>query len=87
MDQYEDLVDVFRNVTLDNAKKYGYNRDPSLGTVQEAQARFNGWAVNIAAFQKGHLRSSLDFRLKEATDIRGRILKVLGNLQDSLREG
>jgi hypothetical protein len=87
VDQYEDLVDLLRDITLDNAKEYGYDRDLSLGIVQEAQARFKAWAVNIAALQKGHLRSSLDFRLKEATDIRRRILKDLGNLQDSLLEG
>jgi hypothetical protein len=84
---YQSLCDTLSDTTLEQGWQFGYNRDLTLITVQDARIRFKAWAVNIAALHKGHLRSSLDFRLKDASDTRQRTLKILGNLQESLRAG
>ncbi|RDW77569.1 hypothetical protein BP6252_05622 [Coleophoma cylindrospora] len=62
----------------------GFDRDRALSLVKESRAKFNGWAGSIAATQSGHLRSSLDYRLKDAVDIRKRILNILLDLRESL---
>lgn len=63
-----------------------FAREDVLAKIQDARPRFKAWATNIAALQEGHLKSSLDFRLQEATEIRLRILKVLESLKESLSE-
>ncbi|RDW61415.1 hypothetical protein BP5796_11307 [Coleophoma crateriformis] len=62
----------------------GFDRDRAISLVKEYRAKFNGWAGSIAATQSGHLRSSLDYRLKDAVDIRKRILAILLDLRESL---
>ena len=84
---YTNLCDALREVTVEEGRRRGYGRNQALIAMQDAQARFNAWAVNIAALHPGNLQSSLDFRLMEAADIRHRILKVLEDLQDSLNAG
>lgn len=84
---FENLVDSLEGVSLDEGKPNGYDRDAALTTVEEAQSRFKAWAINIAALQRGHFRSSLDFRLKDAKEIRTRIVKVLKDLLQSISSG
>lgn len=55
--------------------------------MEDARVRFKAWATNIAALQQPILQSSLDARLKEATDIRQRVLKILAELKNSLETG
>jgi hypothetical protein len=86
-DSYGRLCVALRDSKAEEAVENGFDRDSSLVTVQDARARFKAWAVNIAALHEEHLRSSLDFRLKEATEIRQRIVKILQNLHESLEDG
>lgn len=72
------------NSTGGEAIDAGFDCDPSLTEISDALSRFKAWGGNIAAFQKGHLKSSLDTRLKEAKEIRERILKILRDPSQSL---
>ncbi|KAH8595331.1 hypothetical protein B0O99DRAFT_672154 [Bisporella sp. PMI_857] len=58
-------------------------RDAVLNTIQDTSLGFKAWATNIAALQESHLKSSLDFRLQEAIEIRQRVLKILEDLKES----
>ena len=84
---FEELVETLEGVSFEEAMANGYDRDATLTALEEAQSRFKAWAIGIAALQRGHLRSSLDFRLKDAKDIRTRILKVLRDLVQSISSG
>jgi hypothetical protein len=77
---YQDLSEKIRDTEVEEAIERGFNRDEKLMASQDAKARFRAWAVNIAALQKIHLRSSLDFRLKDAAELRQRIVKILEEL-------
>jgi hypothetical protein len=66
---------------------FGYDTHLALLTMQDARARFKAWGESIAAFHDGLARTSLDFRLREAPEIRGRALQILGYLQEYLYEG
>jgi len=87
LEEFQKLVEALEGVSLDDGMQRGYDIDTALTTVEEGQSRFKAWAINIAALQRGHLRSSLDFRLKDATEIRTRILKVVKDLVQSLSSG
>jgi hypothetical protein len=84
---YNSLCDGLDALTPERALAIGFNRNASHDLVHDARSRFKAWATTIAALQPGHLESSLDFRLKEAIEIRGRIAKILTDLNESLREG
>ena len=45
------------------------------------------WAGNIGAFHNESLRSSLDYRLREALQVRTQIGRTLQFLDSSLRQG
>jgi hypothetical protein len=87
LDGYRTLCDGLGAVTPEQALDIGLDRGASHDFMLDARSRFTAWAVNIAALQGAHLQSSLDFRLKEATEIRERIVKILTTLNESLHEG
>lgn len=87
MDSYIALSDALNRTSPEIASEIGFQQEPSIAVVEDAFVRFKAWAVPIAAFQPSHLPSSLDSRLKEATDIRTRILKILADLKVSLDAG
>jgi hypothetical protein len=87
LEGYSILCDELGAVTPEQALEIGFSRNASHDFMQDARSRFKAWAVNIAALQGSHLQSSLDFRLKEATEIRQRIVKILTTLTESLNEG
>lgn len=84
---YDALCNQFAAATPEQALEIGFDRNAFQDFVQYSRSRFKTWAVSIAALQGAHLQSSLDFRLKEAAEIRQRIVKILTTLQGSLREG
>ena len=57
----------------------GWLRDPYL--------HFKAWATSIAALHRPHLKSSLDFRLQDAFQIKEQVLNLLRTLYDSLIQG
>jgi hypothetical protein len=82
--RFQSLHDAVDKSTVEEATEAGFDRDAALVMIQDAQSRFKAWGLNIAAFQKGHLKSSLDARLMEAKEIRERILRILRDLKESL---
>ncbi|KAL5328075.1 hypothetical protein ACEPPN_005783 [Leptodophora sp. 'Broadleaf-Isolate-01'] len=84
--RYDALCTTLRETTSETATAHGFVRDDVFIRIQDARPRFKAWATNIAALQEGHLKSSLDFRLREAVEIRSRVLKILESLKESLNE-
>lgn len=85
--RYSTLCDGLDASTLEQALDTGFDQNASLDLMEDARSRFKAWAVSITALQGAHFQSSLDFRLKEATEIRRRIVKILTDLEKSLHEG
>lgn len=54
----------------------------SLLKLKDEQSRFMVWSGNIGAHQKG--RSSLDYRLRDASNIRDHVIQILCNLIELL---
>ena len=54
-----------------------------LDIVEDQHGRFRVWCGNLGALQSGH--ASLDWRLREADNIRSRISGVLADVDDDLR--
>lgn len=85
--RFEHSIQILKELNPSEAHNYGYDRDSSLFAIQDIFAHFKAWGNSIAAFQDAMVRTSLEFRLKEASEIQRRVLKILGNLQVSLHEG
>ena len=62
-----------------------HQKELSLEDVRDLFGRFNVWAGNIGAGQRG--QASLDFRLREATSIREHVVGTLQYLLESLEDG
>ncbi|KAM0182216.1 hypothetical protein ACHAPF_001103 [Botrytis cinerea] len=84
--RFEQSIQILKEIGPSEASNQQFDRDSSLFRMQGLFSHFKAWGNSIAAFQNVSIRSSLEFRLKEATDIRQRVLKILGNLQVSLHE-
>jgi hypothetical protein len=54
------------------------------GTIDNTQGRFRLWVGNMGAHRRG--RASLDYKLREASHIRDRVIELLQNLEVVLRE-
>ncbi|KAK3685899.1 hypothetical protein B0T22DRAFT_482821 [Podospora appendiculata] len=52
--------------------------------IKDELGRFRVWIANIGAHQSG--RSSLDYRLRDASNIKTQVVKLLQNLTDSLND-
>ena len=87
LEDYDALCDQLAVATSEQALDTGFDRTSSQDFVQDARSRFKAWAMSIAALHGPNLQSSLDFRLKEATEVRQRIVRILTSLSGSLREG
>lgn len=59
--------------------------DSCLPKFENQLARFRLWSGNIGAHRYG--RSSLEYRLRDASHLRSQVIKLLGGLQESLSEG
>ncbi len=56
----------------------------SLACVTDQHGRFNVWAGNIGAHQHG--QSSLDYRLRDASQMKEEFTKILGYLSETLHD-
>lgn len=56
-----------------------------LLTIKDELARFKVWLSNIGAHRYG--RSSLDYRLRDASHLRERVTGLLEDLNNSLNDG
>jgi hypothetical protein len=85
--KFRELSAEFYVFEPDKAEQLGFDLDPTRLVIEEGQARFKAWGSNIAAFRNGKLRTSLDFRLAEASGMKRRTLQVLTDLREYLNEG
>lgn len=74
-------LQVFKAV-LDSFRQ---DRDETYGPLAEEFARLKLWTGNIGAHRNG--RSSLDYRLRDASHLRDLVLRLLGDLETTLHEG
>lgn len=72
-------------IWADSAPEKGTQSDISLLKLQNELSRFKVWSGNIGAHKKG--RSSLDHRLRDASNIRDQVLELLEDLRESLKDG
>ena len=56
----------------------------SLACVTDQHGRFNVWAGNIGAHQTG--QTSLDYRLRDPSQMKDEFTKILGYLSENLRD-
>lgn len=73
------LYEVLESEEADNASRM------HLASITDEIGRFNIWAGNVGAHQHG--RSSLDYRLRDASQIREEFVKVLQYLRETLEDG
>lgn len=92
--QFHYICDILKDLELRDpeisnyeGKILGYDTHLALLTMQDARARFKAWGDGIAAFHDGHVRISLDSRLREAPDFRRRAFQILEYMQEYLHEG
>jgi hypothetical protein len=81
----QNCLEGFHNTcsTLAKAEPPIRNKIPS-GVIHDALGRFRLWVGNIGAHRKG--KASLDYKLREASHIRVRVLELLQSLEYVLRE-
>ena len=72
------------NQLLEQAEQPDYDREVSPILWGDELGRLRVWAANIGAHQTG--QSSLDFRLRDASHISNQITKLLGDLEQSLKD-
>ncbi|RYP11318.1 hypothetical protein DL764_000136 [Monosporascus ibericus] len=58
------------------------DNDRTVQAISNELSRFRLWAGNIGAHRRG--RSSLDYRLRDASTLRFQVIRLLENLQESL---
>jgi hypothetical protein len=79
-------LDAFRKLSTSNAHEEQIDKRAAiLPQVSDEFGRFKVWSSNIGAHRSG--RSSLDYRLRDASHIQKRVLELLGDLSQSLDEG
>ncbi|KAK3345889.1 hypothetical protein B0T25DRAFT_462035 [Lasiosphaeria hispida] len=62
----------------------GLSRSISLPRVNDELARLKVWAGNIGAHRSG--RSSLDYRLRDASHLRDQVVRLLEDISESLQD-
>lgn len=72
-------------IWTDSIPDEGTQSDISLVKLQNELSRFKIWSGNIGAHRKG--RSSLDHRLRDASNIRDQVVELLEDLRESLQDG
>ncbi|KAF4423164.1 Zinc finger transcription factor ace1 [Fusarium acutatum] len=71
-------------IWTDSVEDEGTQSDISLLKLQNELSRFKVWSGNIGAHKKG--RSSLDHRLRDASNIRNQVVELLEDLRESLQD-
>jgi hypothetical protein len=61
--------------------------DVSTAEAADILGQFKVWSGNIGALHGYEIRSSLDFRLREAPKIASQVVELLEELEDSLNDG
>jgi hypothetical protein len=82
----ERICDALRILKPEEEIRIGVERITAFVNFQDAQAKYKAWGVSIAAFRSGLHPTSLDFRLRDAVDIRKRLSLVLEELREYLED-
>ncbi|TGO22788.1 hypothetical protein BPAE_0155g00260 [Botrytis paeoniae] len=67
--RFEHSIQILRKISSSEALNQQFDRSSSLFTIQDKFAHYKAWGNSIAAFQDVLIRTLLEFRLKEATEI------------------
>jgi hypothetical protein len=78
LEAFQTICESLANAELNIKRKL------QLGSLSDNLGRFRLWVGNIGAHRKG--RSSLDYRLREASHIRLRVIELLQNLKAVLQD-
>lgn len=78
-------LNSFREFATTLAAKDREDSAALQNSLTDQNGRFKVWAGNIGAHQTG--KSSLDYRLRDASHIRTRVVQFLKDLQEQLNEG
>ena len=82
----EGCLESFQALTLAlNGPNRNFGDQITLEDVEDELGRFRIWSGNIGAHRIG--RSSLDYRLRDASHIRKRVVSLLEDLKEILQEG
>ncbi|KAL9116988.1 MAG: hypothetical protein Q9187_006480 [Circinaria calcarea] len=77
-------LNAFREFATTLVAKDGEDSAALQNSLTDQNGRFKVWAGNIGAHQTG--KSSLDYRLRDASHIRTRVVRFLKDLQEQLNE-
>ena len=75
---------AFAKVTAANSTSNDESRDIISAQLEDQLGKFRVWAGNIGAHQRGN--SSLDFRLRDDSEIKGQVVRILENLLTTLHD-
>jgi hypothetical protein len=81
--RYRECMDSFRQLL--SLQRDNGSDATSLHALEDEFGRFRVWGENSGSLRKG--RASLDHRLREASNVKGMVLELLGNLNSDLNEG
>jgi hypothetical protein len=81
------LRNLSQNIDEEELETMGLTCKELEGWLRDPYLHFKAWATSIAALHRPHLKSSLDFRLQDALQIKEQVLNLLRTLHDSLTEG
>jgi len=87
MKLFVSLQAISQNLGEDELGEMGLTHEETEGWLRDPYLHFKAWATSIAALHRPHLKSSLDFRLRDAVQIKEQVLNLLRTLHDSLIEG
>jgi hypothetical protein len=81
----DDCLKIYDEVCTNVAKAdHAIRNKHRSGTMDDSLGRFRLWVGNMRALRRG--TASLDYKLREASHIRDRVLKLLQNLENVLGE-
>jgi hypothetical protein len=64
-----------------------FGDDLPLSVVQDEYGRFKIWSGNVGAHQESAIRTSLDYRLRDARFYKDKIVRLLQDLDEALKSG
>jgi hypothetical protein len=86
-DNVRKCMESFKNVASNvlGSPNAGGDIEDKLTRITEEWARFKVWSGNIGAHRKG--RSSLEYRLRDASNLQKHVNDLLDDLNESLVDG
>jgi len=82
---FEQATECIDNLALEQDSDSDEAKALALQLIQDQIGRFRVWAANMGAHHKAASRMSLDYKLKEASHIHNTVVKLLTQLNNSLK--